>query len=65
MYIYQKHRQESLLMSSYERSDGKLIQENFDIQMVQDQLRERILLLQNGLQIQKPVIMVMQITPCL
>ena len=27
MYIYQKHRQESLLMSSYERSDGKLIQE--------------------------------------
>ena len=65
MCICQKHRQENLLMSSFERSDGKLIQENFDIQKVQDQLRERILLLQNGLQIQKQVIMVMQIMPCL
>ena len=51
---------DSLLMSSYERSDGKLIQENFDIQMVQDQLRERILLLQNGLPIPIQEIMAMQ-----
>ena len=65
MCIYQKHRQENLLMSSFERSDGKLIQEKFGIQRGQDQLKERILLLQNGLLIQKMVIMVMQIMPYL
>ena len=60
MCICQKHRQENLLMSSSERSDGKLIQRNFDILRVQDQLRERILLLQNGLPIPIQEIMAMQ-----
>ena len=60
MLFRSKLRQENLLMSSSERSDGKLIQRNFDILKVQDQLRERILLLQNGLPIPIQEIMAMQ-----
>ena len=61
MYICRKLRQESLLMNSSVRSVGKLIQKSLDIQKGQDQLRERILLLQNGLQIQLLEIMDMLI----
>ena len=61
MYICRKLRQESLLMNSSVRSVGKLIQKSLDIQKGQDQLRGRILLLQNGLQIQLLEIMDMLI----
>ena len=61
MYICRKLRQESLLMNSSVRSVGKLIQKSLGIQKGQDQLRERILLLQNGLQIQLLEIMDMLI----